>query len=212
MKWLLLAGVLAAALLAATLALAFNERSSPANGSGQGPYRGSEPPARFELPGFTLRNYDGREVDATGLRGRVVVLTFLDSQCTEVCPILASQIGGTIDRLSPAEREQVTAVAISTDPDEDTPASVRAFLGKQRAQGKLLYLRGPEQEMRSLWQRFQILASLQSGEDALHSAPVRIYDRDSVWVATLHAGVDLNEANLLHDIRAALAAGKETTR
>ena len=213
MKWLLVAGVLGAALLAGTLAFAVDrERQSAANGPDEGPYRGSEPPVRYELPGFRLRNYDGREVDATVLRGRVVVLTFLDSQCTDVCPILASQIGGTIDRLTPGEREQVTAVAISTDPGEDTPASVRAFLGKQRALGKLLYLRGPEKEMRSLWKRFQILASLESGEDTLHSAPVRIYDRESVWVATLHAGFDLNEANLLHDIRFALDAGDETTR
>jgi len=212
MKWLLLSGVLGAALLAGTLALAFDGEQSAANGSDAGPYRGSEPAARFELPGFRLRNYDGREIDSTSLRGRVVVLTFLDSQCTDVCPILASQIGGTIDRFSPAEREQVTAVAISTDPDEDTPASVRAFLGKQRALGRILYLRGTNDEMRPLWSRFQILASLESGEDTLHSAPVRIYDRESVWVATLHTGVDLTEANLLHDIRAALDAGDENSR
>lgn len=123
----------------------------------------------------------------------------------------ASLVAGP-HRLNPAEHEQVTAVAISTDPDEDTPGRVQAFLGKQRALGKLLYLRGPEREMRSLWKRFQILASLESGEDTVHSAPVRIYDRESVWVATLHAGVDLNQANLLHDIRFALDAGDENSR
>lgn len=213
MKWLLLAGAVGAALLAAALALALDrERQSTASPSDQGPYRGSEPPARYELPGFRLRNYDGREVDATDLRGRVVVLTFLDSQCTDVCPILASQIAGAIDRLNAAERGQVRAVAISTDPDEDTPASVRAFLGKQRALGRILYVRGTKDEMRPLWARFQILASLESGEDTLHSAPVRIYDRESVWVATLHAGVDLSEANLLGDIRTALTAESETSR
>lgn len=41
---------------------------------------------------------------------------------------------------------------------------------------------------------------------------MRIYDRESVWVATLHAGVDLNEDNLLHDIRLALGAGDENSR
>jgi len=35
---------------------------------------------------------------------------------------------------------------------------------------------------------------------AQHSAPLRIYDRSVVWVATLHAGVDLSEENLLHDL------------
>ena len=212
MRWLVV-GILGAALVAGTIALALDgEPRTRANSLGEGRYRGSEPPGRYELPGVSLRNYDGRRLNSNDLRGRVVVLTFLDSQCTETCPILASQIGQTIDGLTAAERREVVAVAISTDPREDTPASVRAFLEKQRALGKLLYLSGPAPEMRALWKRFQILSSLESGEDTLHSAPVRIYDRDGVWVATLHAGADLSEDNLLHDIRSALAADDDTSR
>jgi hypothetical protein len=33
---------------------------------------------------------------------------------------------------------------------------------------------------------------------------VRIFDRRGIWVSTLHAGIDLTPANLVHDIRAAL--------
>jgi len=35
---------------------------------------------------------------------------------------------------------------------------------------------------------------------------VRIYDRDGVWVSTLHAGADLTTENLVHDVRVALAS------
>lgn len=38
----------------------------------------------------------------------------------------------------------------------------------------------------------------------MHSAPVRIYDRDGLWVSTLHARADLTPENLAHDIEAAL--------
>lgn len=171
----------------------------------QGPYRGSEPPTRIELVDFALRDDNEEVVRSSSLRGKVVVLTFLDSQCTESCPIIASQVGRAFDLLSPAERRRVYAVAISTDPEEDTTASVRSFLRRNRALGTLHYLGGgePEAKLRPLWKRFQILSSLESGEDTLHSAPVRIYD-GGVWVATLHAGVDLTPANLAHDIRVAL--------
>jgi hypothetical protein len=57
-----------------------------------------------------------------------------------------------------------------------------------------------------VWNEFQVLSSLESGHDTLHSAPVRIYDRRGMWVATLHAGADLTEANLAHDIRVALGS------
>jgi cytochrome oxidase Cu insertion factor (SCO1/SenC/PrrC family) len=211
MKWLVVS-LFGAALVGGVVGVALDRepRLRP-NTLDDGRYRGSEPPGRHELPRFSLRNYDGRRVDQNDLRRRIVVLTFLDSQCTDTCPILASQIGQVIGSLRPAERDEVIAVAISTDPSEDTPGAVRAFLEKQRALGKLLYLSGPEPQVRTLWKRFQILSSLESGKDTLHSAPVRIYDRAGVWVATLHAGVDLTEANLLHDIRAALAADGETS-
>jgi cytochrome oxidase Cu insertion factor (SCO1/SenC/PrrC family) len=209
---LVLGGPLAGlAVLATLFALASGGRSDEA-GSGGDAYRGSEPPARYTLPGFDLPSYEGGRVSSHELRGRVVLLTLLDSQCMAACPILASVIARTVDRLDAEEREDVRAIAVSGDPAEDTRASVRRFLAARRAQGRLEYLVGKERELRPLWSALQVLPSLDTGRDTLHSAPLRIYDHEGVWVATLHAGVDLNEENLLHDIRTALAAGGDTSR
>ncbi|MCP9487010.1 MAG: SCO family protein [Gaiellaceae bacterium MAG52_C11] len=201
----LLAALLVALLVVGAVGFAarFADRAAP---SGTGPYHGSEPPAVFKLPPFELTSYRGGRVDSATLAGDVVLLTILDAQCTDVCPILASVIAGTIDRLTPAERKQVRALAISGDPAEDTPTAVRQFLSKRRAVGRLDYLVGSEEQLRPIWTALQILPSLDSGQDSLHSAPLRIYDRGGTWVATLHSGADLNEENLLHDIRTALAA------
>jgi protein SCO1/2 len=160
------------------------------------------------MPEFALRSYDGRLLRSGELRGRVTVLTFLDSQCTESCPVIAWTVARALDRLTPAERDDVEAVAISTDPAEDTMASVRRFLARNRATGRLWYVGGgePEHVLRKVWNAFYVLSSLESGRDTLHSAPVRIYDRTGTWAATLHAGADLTEANLAHDIRIALEA------
>ena len=50
-----------------------------------------------------------------------------------------------------------------------------------------------------------MLATALSGDDSLHSAPVRIYSRDGEWLSTLYAGSTLTAANLVHDLRLALA-------
>jgi Sortilin, neurotensin receptor 3, len=97
------------------------------------------------------------------------------------------------------------------------PATVRRFLAARGAEGRLGYLLGTERQLRPLWTEVGLLPLLDRGRDTLHSAPLRVYDRDGVWMATLHAGADLSEENLLHDIRAALAAcarlrGEEMTR
>lgn len=174
----------------------------------QGPYRGSEPPGRNPLPSFSLRGYRGNRVTSESLHGRVVVLTFLDSHCTDACPIIASVVARTIEKLSAQERRQVKAVGITTDPRDDTPATVERFLRRRHAVGELEYLLGSEREMRRLWNAFHVLSSLETGSHEVHSAPVRIYSRDGLWVATLHAGADLTESNLLHDIRTALESAR----
>jgi len=199
------AGLLVVAALAFALGRAGENRAAEQLGSA-GPYRGSEAPGRIALPDFALADSTGKVVRSRRLRGRVVLLTFLDSQCTESCPLIASQVARTLDALTPRERSQIVPIAISTDPAEDSRRSVRVFLRRNRAVGRLHYLGGgePVARMRALWKRFHILSSLESGQDTLHSAPVRIYDRSGVWVATLHAGADLTRANLAHDLRLAL--------
>lgn len=199
-----LLGVAAAVAIAVVAASTGDGGDQARLGAPGGPYRGSEPPADLRLPAFALRDYTGEVVRSRNLRGKVVLLSFLDSQCEEACPVIARQVGLTIDILTRAERQEVEAIAISTDPAEDTAHSIRRFLARQDALGKLRFLVGEEQKLRPLWKELEILSSLESGRDDLHSAPVRVYDRRGIWVSTQHPGADLTPQNLAHDIRIAL--------
>lgn len=214
MKWLLALGLLTLVLLGA-LAAAFGLMTEDEGIGGltlSKKYRGSKPPAGLALPSFTLRGYSGETVRSADLRGKVVLITFLDSQCTEACPIIAAQIARTVDGLAAEDRAALEPLAISTDPREDTATSVRQFLARQHAVGRLRYLTKPMPEIRLAWKSFKILSSQESGSDTLHSAPVRIYDPQGFWVSTLHAGVDLSPSNLAHDIGVALKESKGERR
>ena len=167
-------------------------------------FRGSIPPRGITLPDFAVPDHTGELVRSSELLGQVVLVTFLDSQCQESCPIIAAQVAAGLDRLTPNEQAEAVAIAISTDPREDTAESVRAFLRHNRAEGKLRYLVAGEARLRPVWRKFDILPSVDTGIDELHSAPVRIYGREGEWLATLHAGVDLTPANVAHDICVAL--------
>ena len=139
------------------------------------------------------------------LRGRAVAVTFLDSQCREACPIIAGAIARARELIPAGERDDVVALAITVDPEGDTPARVRTFLRRERAEKDVRYLLGSVRELRPVWRAFRILPSLETGDDDIHSAPVRIFDRRGEWVSTLHAGADLTAENLAHDLRTALA-------
>jgi hypothetical protein len=49
-----------------------------------------------------------------------------------------------------------------------------------------------------------VVAAEQTGNADVHSSDARIFDRNGMWVSTLHVPVDLTPANLVHDIRVAL--------
>jgi cytochrome oxidase Cu insertion factor (SCO1/SenC/PrrC family) len=159
-------------------------------------FRGSQPPAGIELP-------DSAYAVAPELRGKVAAVTFLDSQCTDACPIVAAQIGDAMRSLR-VDRSEVVAVAFSVDPVNDTPARIRSFLARFRAQHELRYVDAPVARLRPVWTAFQIQPSVDTGSSNLHSVPVRIYDAEGRWRSTLHPGVDLTPANLAHDLETAL--------
>jgi protein SCO1 len=190
-------GVVAAVVVAAAIGIALL-----LGRDGEG-FRGSKPPEGIELPAFRLGDATGSMLDSRNLEGKVVLVTFLDTKCTQACPIIGEQLRQGLARLDDGEREDTVAVAISVHPGDDTPAAVRAFLRRHRLEGTLRYLVGSEAELRPVWRAFQVLPALDTGSSDLHSAPIRVYDRDGTWVSTLHPGADLTPENLAHDVRTA---------
>jgi protein SCO1/2 len=166
-------------------------------------YRGSRPPAKLSLPTFTLVDENGAQVRSEDFAGKAVVVTFLDAQCTDACPIVGGIVAQAVDLLSAEERANVAVLGISVDPAEDTPTAVKQFLAQHHATGKLSYLTAPEPVMEPLWKDFKVLPTVRTGDDSLHSIPVQIYDKEGIWRSTLNVNVDLTARNLAHDIRIA---------
>jgi protein SCO1/2 len=170
-------------------------------------FRGSTPPPGIALPDFALRDALGdleRPLTSRELEGKAVALTFLDTACTEVCPLIAPRMAAALSRLDVSQRGRVVLLAITANPEVDTPAAVRVFLERHRAVGKLHYLIGSPGELRPVWDAFSVLSALDSGDDNVHSAPVRIYDPSGTWVSSLHWGADFTTENLVHDLELAL--------
>jgi protein SCO1 len=162
---------------------------------------GPRMPAHFAAGDFTLRDERGRTLALHSTRGRVVVMTFLHSQCHSTCVVTAQTIRGALDDLG-AGRRGVESLALSVAPHEDTPRHVRAFLRVQHA-GFLHYLTGPLPALKAAWKRYGV-HPLTSGED--HTAFVFLIDRRG----TIRVGfpsTGMTSEDLAHDLRVLLAEG-----
>ncbi|GAB3669765.1 SCO family protein [Ramlibacter alkalitolerans] len=84
--------------------------------------------AQYRLPAITLVRADGssaafpQEIDD----GRPVLLNFIYTSCTAICPILSQSFAEFQHRLGGA-REQVRMVSVSIDPEEDTPRRLTEY-------------------------------------------------------------------------------------
>lgn len=77
-----------------------------------------------EPPAFELINQDGAEVSLESLRGRVVVVTGVYATCGLTCPMILAQAQRVMGGLTEPERRDVTVVAITLDPERDTPETM----------------------------------------------------------------------------------------
>jgi cytochrome oxidase Cu insertion factor (SCO1/SenC/PrrC family) len=88
-----------------------------------GGVRGIPPRA---APPFTLTDQRGQQVSMSALRGKLVLLTFLDPVCTSDCPLIANQLAIANSQLGPLA-QQVEIVAIDTNPTFHLVTDVKAF-------------------------------------------------------------------------------------
>jgi protein SCO1/2 len=113
-------GVAAAVLV---LALVATEAAADAPALKAGVF---DPPR--QAPGFSLQGSDGRELNMSHYRGKVVLLAFGFTSCTEVCPTTLNTFALTRRKLGPAAAD-VQVIYITVDPQRDVPARLAKYLG-----------------------------------------------------------------------------------
>ncbi len=151
-------------------------------------------------PDFHLTDQNGHAVALSDLRGHVVVLTFVYTQCTDICPLIASKLGRGYDLLGP-QAKQVDFVAISVAPEEDTPAAIAGFSQKNGMDGKWLYLNGTRAQLEPVWKAYYVEAQppAPASTEVDHSSRVVLIDRAGRERVNLDPDFDPND--LVHDVK-----------
>jgi protein SCO1/2 len=116
-----------------------------------------EPPS--PAPPIALHNYLGQPVNIADYRGKAVLVTFLYTNCPDVCPLIASDLRVAQNLMSPAVRAKTQIIAVSVDPKGDTPKAVAAFLARHGMTGRMQYLIGSAKELGRVWEAWGVGSS-----------------------------------------------------
>ena len=130
-------------------------------------------------PGFSLTDQDGHTVSLASLRGKVVLMTFLDPVCTTDCPIIAQEFKQT-GQLLGAKDTGVELVAVVANPTYRSVAFTRAF-DQQEGLATVpnwLYLTGSLSQLSAVWRHYGVtVENLPAGSMSAHNDLAVIIDR-----------------------------------
>jgi protein SCO1/2 len=79
-------------------------------------------------PKLALQGTDGRPLDLARYKGKVVMVSFGFSSCSEVCPVTLATLAAARKKLAPAEAADVQVVYVTVDPERDTEARMKKYL------------------------------------------------------------------------------------
>ena len=122
-------------------------------------------------PNFTLTSQTGRQVSLASLRGKVVLLAFLDPVCTTDCPVIAAEMR-VADTLLGSKASDTELVAVVANPTYTSLAYTRAFDPQDglNTVPNWLYLTGSLSQLAAVWHHFGIeVENLPAGAMAAHN-------------------------------------------
>jgi protein SCO1/2 len=98
--------------------------------------------------GKTLRFYDDV------LKGRIVVVNFIFTSCSDLCPIVTARLAEVKDKLGDAVGRDVFFVSLSVDPEHDTPEMLKAFADAFETGPGWQFLTGRPEDIKSINAKF----------------------------------------------------------
>ena len=213
------AGAAAGALLLLVVGLLIRHQTSgppsvagmQSSGSG---YEGSELDAK-PAPDFRLIDQRGRAVSLAGFHGKVVVLTLLDPDCTDICPLYAYQFRLARDALG-EDAANVAFVALNASNQktaiEEVMAATRKWAMEQIPTWH--FLTGTPEDLESVWKAYGMYASGKPKRDKpdelQHSPAVYVIDqtgRRRWYISTSFEGAPPLSNLVVKHVRALLDKG-----
>ncbi len=186
----LLVGVLALLVgLGGTIALNRALSHAPAQArSAQAVYLPPVGGAPQPAPDFRLPDQAGQLVSLSALRGREVLVTFMDPQCTSLCPIMGQEIG-SIESSLPANVDPVLLV-VSVAPNR-TATNVSTFVSKVSWRPGWHWLLGNQAQLQAVWETWQV--NVIPAADVVHDEVLFVVNPQGQMVAEYNAPLGISE-------------------
>src|SRR5208282_454616 len=101
-------------------------------------------------PDFTLTDQHGSQFRMADTKGRVVVMSFIYTHCTDLCPFITLKIKSARDLLG-KDADKAVFVAVTTDPGRDTQSVIDAYSRAAGLSDSWFFVTGPLAAVKDVW-------------------------------------------------------------
>jgi protein SCO1/2 len=137
--------LLACAALLPALARAHDDHSKHAAPKPEAPKS-----VKVALADTPLVDQDGRKLrlKTDAMAGRIVVVDFIYTTCTTICPIFTATMASLQDKLADVSPSDVHLISMTVDPLRDTPPRLKDYAGKHQLKlGNWSFLTGSKADV-----------------------------------------------------------------
>lgn len=155
-------------------------------------------------PNFTLTDQFGKPVSLAQFRGKVVVLAFVDSQCTTICPLTTQSMMDALKQLGPAAAKDVQLVGINANPTAITVSDVKNYSQVHGMMQSWHFLTGSLAQLEAVWHNYYIYAGIVNGQidhtPALYIIDPKGHEQFLYLTPNQYGAVTAQASVLAHDI------------
>jgi cytochrome oxidase Cu insertion factor (SCO1/SenC/PrrC family) len=135
--------------------------NAPAIGASPSAVIGLTRLAGRQAPLLSLQDQTGGTWNLAEAKGKVVVLTFFNAECDDICPVLSKEILEA-DRLLGARSHDVDFVVVNSDPLETSLAPTPPALTQTGLSGvsNVIFLNGSLTNLSTVWKNYGVTVAL----------------------------------------------------
>jgi protein SCO1/2 len=150
-------------------------------------------------PSLRLHNYLGNAVNIASYRGKAVLVTFLYTNCPDVCPLITANLRVALSMMSPQQAAKTQVIAVSVDPRGDTSKAVAAFLKRHEMTGRMQYLIGSAHELAHVWQEWNVGSEQDAQQPQLVNHSGLVYGISASGKLTTLYAANFKPSDIAHD-------------
>jgi protein SCO1/2 len=134
-----------------------------------------------KVPDFVLLNQDGKSFDSATLGGKVVVVNFIFTTCTDVCPLFTAHFAQLQRALKNGPAGDLFFVSITTDPEVDSPKVLKSYAQRYSVDFQnWAFLTGTDTQMKAVWKSFGVRVVRKGRGLVQHTSLTTVIDREGI--------------------------------